>query len=118
MSIRPISDDELLSQMLLDIVVHTQTELNQREDLSIAPALPDCNLGMSNYDLSIDERLEDKLRSGYLGEHSAWNFNGKLWYADGMFFEEVWIRRVPQEVLAAPSLEELRNLVNEKYGSE
>ncbi len=73
--------------------------------------------GMSNFDHSIDEDLEEYLVNG--GEeatHAAWDFNGKLWYKDGLFYEEVWVYHVPQETISASTLPDLMKVVNDKYG--
>jgi hypothetical protein len=74
---------------------------------------------MSNFDHTIDPGFEEALRRGDCwGRHAGWNFNGQVWFADGMFYEEVWVYRVPQEVISAPTLEELMDAVNDEYGTD
>lgn len=76
-------------------------------------------LGMTNFDHSIDSGFEDALRSGegrVWGRHAGWNFNGRVWYEDGKFHEQVWCYRVPVGELSAGSLEELMRVVSDEYG--
>ena len=83
------------------------------------PDWPDCGLGMTNFDLSIDDGLEEKLKSGkFVATHSAWNFCGYVWFQAGKFHEQVWQWNSPREILSADNLQTLMNEVNEKYGSD
>jgi hypothetical protein len=78
-------------------------------------------LGMSNFDDSIDPGFEDALRSSpgkVFGLHAAWNFNGKVWFSDGKFFEEVWVYNRIEEILSANSLRELKDLASENFGHD
>ena len=77
------------------------------------------NLGISNFDNSIDDGLEEVLRGRKVyAQHSAWNFCGYVWYDESAFYEEVWIYGKPREILIAESLSDLLKLVNDKYGWE
>lgn len=78
----------------------------------------ECDVGMTNYDHSIDGRFEQALRAGRWGRHAAWNFNGRVWFEEGRFHEEVWIYGDPIAVLSAATLKELMAVVNERYGAE
>jgi len=73
---------------------------------------------MSNFDHSIDEGLEADLRAGMRGVHSAWNFNGQVWYdADaGLFREEVWVYHVLAAERSAATLEDLMRVVSDEFG--
>jgi len=74
---------------------------------------------MSNFDGSIDDGLEEALKEpGTYSEHAAWDHHGKVWWdaEEGVFKEEVWQYKVPVAVLSAPTLQELRETVNEEYG--
>jgi hypothetical protein len=87
-----------------------------------APGLPEwleeSPLGMSNLDHSIDEGFEAALRTGrFLGRHFARNFNGEVWFSGGQFREDVWVHHAFAGTTSAPSLRELMDAVNEKYGS-
>ena len=76
---------------------------------------------MSNFDGSIDDGMEDKLKSGkFYGSHSAWNFCGTVWFnkADNRFYEEIWHYRSYQETFSGESLEKLMDKVNEEWGDE
>lgn len=105
-----------LTDCVTDIIRANADPTPPRTDLSVVPDLPDSGLGMSNFDSEIDEGLEAALRNGMKGTHAAWNFNGQVWFADGLFHEEVWIYRVPRKVLSAPSLRELMEAVNAEFG--
>lgn len=74
---------------------------------------------MSNFDDSIDDGMEEGLKEpGTYSEHCAWDFHGKVWWdaEAGVFKEEVWQYKTPVDVLEAPTLRELMETVNEKWG--
>ena len=76
---------------------------------------------MSNCDHTIDDGMAEQLRAApgrVYSRHAGWNFNGKVWFEDGLFREEVWIYHRPRETISAKSLRELMDAVNERYGSE
>lgn len=84
-------------------------------------AVPDgwreISLGMSNYEHSIDDGLDEALReTGVYSRHAGWNFNGLVWFEGGQFKEEVWQYHEPQEILSAHSLRDLMEVVNDKWG--
>jgi len=74
--------------------------------------------GMSNFDHSVDEGFEDDLRAGLRGTHSAWNFNGQVWYDpdEDVFKEEVWVYHQMVAVRSAPDLETLMRVVSDEFG--
>lgn len=81
--------------------------------------LTEIELGMTNFDHSIDDGFEDALRAGgVFGRHAAWNFNGKVWFADGRFHEEVWQYHSPVGVRSADTLRELMETVNDEFGAD
>lgn len=72
---------------------------------------------MTNFDHSIDEDTARKLCSSHcFSRHAALNFNGKVWFADGKFHEEVWVYRVPRKTFSADTLRDLMKLVNDEFG--
>ena len=74
---------------------------------------------ITNFDHTIEDGFEDMLRAEpgeVYGVHSAHNFNGRVWYADGRFFEEVWVYGTPRGTLTADTLKDLMALVNDEYG--
>ena len=76
---------------------------------------------MSNFDSSIDDGMSEALMSEpgmVFGYHSAWNFNGKVYYEEGKYHEEVWVYHELKEIISAETLEELMEEVNLKYGDE
>jgi hypothetical protein len=54
------------------------------------------------------------------GTHSAWNFNGQVWYDadEDMFKEEVWVYHAVAAVRSAPDLDTLMRVVNDEFGWE
>jgi hypothetical protein len=74
--------------------------------------------GMSNFDKTVDPGMEEDLRAGMRGQHSAWNFHGQVWFeaAEGVFKEEVSVHKAVRGTLSAPTLEELMHEVNDEYG--
>ena len=88
---------------------------------TFSKSLPLCGLGMSNLGGSIDEGFEDALRAepaAVRGKHYAWNFCGDVYFADGMFHEDVYSYRVLVGSYTAPSLRELMEVVNAEHGYE
>ena len=76
---------------------------------------------MSNCDHEIDEGMDEKLRSQpgeVFSRHAGWNFNGKVWFENEAFHEEVWVYGSPRETISAPSLRELMTKVNDQYGHD
>lgn len=86
---------------------------------SVPEGWEEIDLGMSNFDHSIDEGFAERLQEGHCyGRHAAWDFNGLVWFADGQFHEEVWCYGVRRQVFSADTLEELMQTVNAKWGSQ
>jgi hypothetical protein len=77
------------------------------------------DMGMTNFDHAIEPGFEDALRRGGVwGRHAAWNFNGRVWFEDGEFHEQVWVYGAPRAILSASTLEDLMCKVNDEYGSD
>jgi hypothetical protein len=76
--------------------------------------------GMTNYDRSIDEGLADDLRAGMRAFHSAWDFNGQVWYDpdEDVFKEDVWVYHAKVATRSAATLEDLMQVVNDEFGWE
>ena len=76
---------------------------------------------MSNCYHEIDEGIDEKLRAQpgkVFSRHAGWNFNGKVWFENDAFHEEVWVYGTPRQTLSAPSLRELMTVVNNEYGDD
>lgn len=72
---------------------------------------------MTNLDHSIDDAIAAVLRSSnVVSRHSAWNFNGLVWWQDGQFHERVSVHHAALETLSAPTLEGLMAAVNNRFG--
>lgn len=75
----------------------------------------------TNFDHSIDQTIKAKLIENpnkFSASHSAWNFNGTIYYDDNKFIEEIWVYGSKREKLENNSIEELIQEANNKYGSE
>lgn len=74
-------------------------------------------LGMTNFDYSIDKGFEDAIMGKEcFGRHAGWDFNGKVYYKDEQFHEDVWQYHLYAETKSAYTLEELMEIVNKEYG--
>jgi hypothetical protein len=82
------------------------------------PLGPDIGTGMSNFDLRIDEGFAEALQAqACFGRHAGWNFNGRVFWAGGAFWEEVWVFGTPRGVLGpASDLMELMERANNQFG--
>ena len=79
------------------------------------------NLGMTNFDGSIDDGLAEALQAepgAVFGRHAGWDFNGLVYFSDGMYHEEVWVYGAPRETISAPTLLELMEAVCSEYGHD
>ncbi len=79
---------------------------------------PESEHGMSNFDQSVDDGLEADLRAGMHAIHSAWDFNGVVWYDPeaAVFCEAVRRYHVLVAVVSRPDLRELMHAVNDEWG--
>jgi len=83
--------------------------------------MSEIGLEMSNFDHEIDEGMEEALMlepGRVFGKHAGWNFNGRVYYHDGLFYEQVWVYGSPIETISAETLKDLMIKVNSKYGSD
>lgn len=72
---------------------------------------------MTNADLSIDEVLAAAVRGrSVVSRHAGWDFNGLVWWENGLFHEQVWVHHAVVETLSAPTLKELMTAVNTRFG--
>ena len=84
-------------------------------------SMQESELGMSNLDRTIDEGLEDELKSNagkMYAQYAGWNFCGYVWFEDEQFVCQVWTYRVPREEIVAPTLEEIMEEVSCKYRAD
>lgn len=75
--------------------------------------------GMSNFDNEIREGFEEALRAApgkIYGLHAGWNFNGLVWFDGENFVEQPWTYGTPNAPISAPTLRELMDAVNDRYG--
>jgi len=83
--------------------------------------MAELSIGMSNFDHSIDPGLAEALQDSpgeVFGRHASWNFNGRVFFSDGQFHEEVWVYGSPVETVSADTLPELMEEVCYRYGSD
>jgi len=74
---------------------------------------------MSNFDHDIDEDVAKQLQEkpGRLyGQHSAWDFCGRVWFENDKFHEQVWVYGSPVKEISSKTLEELMEEVNDEFG--
>ncbi len=76
---------------------------------------------MSNFDYEVDDGMEEALTAEpgqVFGRHASWNFNGRVYFHDGKFHEQVWVHGSPRETISADTLEDLMREVNSEYGAD
>jgi hypothetical protein len=81
--------------------------------------MEELDLGMSNCFHEIDDGFAEALQARpreVFGRHAGWDFNGRVWFADGEFHEEVWTYGSPRTTISAPTLKDLMEAVNNEYG--
>jgi hypothetical protein len=82
------------------------------------PDWEDIDEVMTNFDNTIKEGAEEKLRSGqFVGTYHAWNFFGLVWFQDGLFHCQVMRYRSVCETVSKESLKEIMDYCCDKYGS-
>ena len=76
------------------------------------------DLGMSNFDHKIDSGFAEALKKDQVfGNHMAWDFCGDVWWDGTQFVENIWRYHSIIDTIKADTLQELMELVNDKYGS-
>ena len=88
------------------------------KDLSTMSYIDD--LCMSNFDLSVDEGLAERLTANegkVFAQHAALNFCGNVWFEDGKFHNQIHQSYAEVDELEAETLEGLMEIANDKYGS-
>jgi hypothetical protein len=72
---------------------------------------------MTNYDHHMFGDVAAQLAAGgCIGAHSAWEFNGLVWFWGGRWHERVSVLGRPRAVFSAPTLTELMKAVNDQFG--
>lgn len=85
-------------------------------DKSAPRGLTMTDLSMSNFDLEIEDGLEEELKQGKLVRHAGWNFNARVWFEDGKFYSQVWVYGSPRQTFCSDDLATLAAAVNDRYG--
>lgn len=83
--------------------------------------MAELELGMSNFDGSIDTGLAEALKEKpgqVFGRHAGWNFNGRVYFHGGKFHEEVWVYGSPRATFSADNLRDLMEDVCSEYGRD
>lgn len=73
---------------------------------------------MSNFDHVIPAAMESALRDGAEGSHPGWDHWGRVWFAEGLFHEDVMQYGHIVKRVSAESLRELMRQVNDEFGYE
>ncbi len=71
-----------------------------------------------NLDHTFEKGAEEKLRDGEVLQHSALDFCGTVWFADGQFHNEIWVYHSRVKVVSADTLPAVIEAVNEEFGYE
>jgi hypothetical protein len=72
---------------------------------------------MTNVDRSIDQEVADRARAENLVvKHSALNFVGWVWHADGRWHDFVQVHGKDAGCYSAETLDELMKIVNDEHG--
>jgi hypothetical protein len=79
---------------------------------------PEATNSMSNFDHLVDGGMEEELMLGRRSVHSAWNFNGIVWYDSPRYCEIVQRYHEPVDYIVASDLQALMESVNDKWGWE
>jgi hypothetical protein len=76
--------------------------------------------GMSNFDHTVDDGVEDRLRTERVWcRYAGWNFNGRVWLnAEGSFSCQVWVYGSPVATVQADTLDDLMREVSDEWGWE
>lgn len=75
------------------------------------------NESISNFDHTVDEGMEEKLKNGqFYGEYAAWNFHGDVWWTGEQFACEIWIYGNHENTIYADTLEEIMKEASDLYG--
>lgn len=73
----------------------------------------------SNLDHKIEEDVKEiALNNPYTFIHSAYGFNGTVWFHDGKWYEQVYRYHEPIATYSDESLEDLMKTVNDEHGWE
>lgn len=78
---------------------------------------------MTNFDHTVNEitagllMIPNALGHGW-AQHTAANFHGRVWYRNGRWHEQVWVRERPVATYSAASLQQLMVIVNDQHGWE
>ena len=85
------------------------SQINNRKEIEI---------GMSNFDHSIDEGLALKLKENPMSYalYTAWNFCGRVWYENNEFRCEIWLHGSPVNIIHADTLESIMEIACNTYG--
>ena len=84
-------------------------------------SMEEIELGMTNFDGSIDEGFAEALQARpgeVFGRHAGWNFNGKVFFLDDRFHEQVWVFGTPRKVISADTLPDLMREVCVQFGHQ
>ena len=75
------------------------------------------DIGMSNFDHTIDSGVEKKLKEGkYYAQYSGWDFCGYVWWNKNKWSCEVWVYNSHVDTIHGDALEEIMEKVSEQYG--
>lgn len=72
---------------------------------------------MSSFDRAINKDIADAIMDKpFFSRYAGWDFNGKVWGVEGVWYCDVWAYGVCRETVRADTLEKIMEDVSDKYG--
>jgi hypothetical protein len=73
----------------------------------------------SNFSHKINKKVLDQVKTGkFFACYPGWNFHAQIWFQGGQFHAEVWRFKSHIETVSAPTFDEVKSEICEKYGSD
>lgn len=72
----------------------------------------------SNFDHILNEAVVKQLETNpdLYAAHTAWNFCGYVWYAAGVWYEQVWQHGFPNATTEGATIQDVIAFANDNYG--
>jgi hypothetical protein len=84
----------------------------------VPAGLEDLGTVYSNFDHVLEKAIAEKLAlGGSRASHAAWDFNGIVWFEDGVWFEKINRYQHHETTLEGATLEEVLSEANGRFGS-
>lgn len=112
--ISPVSASKKPSSLVCEVGISSHRIYQGRSLFDIGPIV------YANCDHELDVEIEAKLRGApdVSAAHSAWEFNGRVWWTGEAWREQVWVHGYPVAEYEANDLRALIEHVNAEHGHE